>query len=86
MFFMEGKEIGKIINYFDHVGVAAIQLTGGIKLGDTIRIVGGDSDFTEVIDSIQVEGKNVESAKKGEGIGVKISAKARKGYKVFLVK
>lgn len=83
---MEGKQIGTVINFFEHVGVAAIQLTGSLKLGNTIRIVGGDADFTEVVDSMQVDGKGVDSAKKGDGVGVKISEKVRKGYKVYLVK
>jgi translation elongation factor EF-1alpha len=83
---MEGKQIGVVSNYFDHVGVVAIKLTAGLKLGDTIRIVGGDSDFTDVISSIQIQHEKVEKAKKGDEIGVKISEKARKDYKVFLVK
>ena len=80
---MEGKQIGIVVNYFDKVGVVAIKLTANLKLGDTIRIVGGDTDFTEVIDSIQINNKNVESAKKGDDVGVKISEKVRKEYKVY---
>ena len=83
---MKSKQIGIVVNFFEHVGVAAIKLAGKLKLGDTIRIVGGNIDFTEVIDSIQIEGKNVKSGKKGDGVGVKISEKVRKGYKVYLVK
>jgi len=86
MFLMEGKQIGVVSNYFDHVGVAAIKLTAGLKTGDTVRIVGGDKDFTEVVDSIQIQHEKVEKAKKGDEIGIKISDKARKGYKVFKVK
>jgi len=82
---MEDEQIGVISNFFEHVGVAAIKLTDEIKIGDTIRIVGGDKDFTEVIDSMQIHHKNVESAKPGDEIGIKISDKARKGYKVFKV-
>ena len=55
---MEGKLIGEILNYFEKIGVAAIKLIGDLKLGDTIRIVGGDKDFTEVVDSMQIDGKN----------------------------
>ncbi len=82
---MEGKEIGRVFNFFEKVGVIAIELTDSLKLGDTIRIVGGDADFTEVIDSMQIEGENVEKAKKGDRIGIKISEKAHKGYKVFKI-
>lgn len=82
---MKGKEIGVIFNYFEKVGVIAIELKDKLKLGDTIRIVGGDSDFTEVVDSMQIDGKNVESAKKGARVGIKISEKVHKGYRVFKV-
>lgn len=82
---MEGKQIGTVFNYFENIGVVAIELAGNIKLGDTLRFVGGDTDFIEVVDSIQINGKNLESAKKGDKIGMKISEKVRKGYKVYRV-
>jgi putative protease len=82
---MEGKQIGTVFNFFERVGVIAIELTDSLKVGDTIRIVGGDKDFTEVVDSMQIEGKNVEKAKKGEQVGIKISEKVHKGYRVFKV-
>jgi putative protease len=82
---MEGKLIGEVFNFFEKVGVIAIKLTDKLNLGDSIRIVGGDVDFTEVVDSIQIDGKNISSAKKGDDVGIKISGKARKGYKVYRV-
>ena len=82
---MAEKQIGVVSNFFDHVGVAAIKLTTGLKVGDSIRIVGGDKDFTEVVKSMQIQHDKVEKAKKGDEIGVKIKGKARKGYKVFKV-
>lgn len=75
--------MGEVFNYFEKVGVIAIKLTAPLKFGDTIRIVGGETDFTEVIDSMQIEGKNVEKAKKGDSVGIKVSEKCHKGYKVF---
>ncbi len=82
---MEGKLIGEVFNFFERVGVIAIKLTDKLKLGDSIRIVGGDADFTEVVDSMQIDGKNIQAAKKGDDVGIKISGKARKGYKVYRV-
>lgn len=83
---MEGKQIGAVINFFEKPMVVAVQLTEPLKLGSTIRIIGGDKDFTEVVDAMQIEGKFVDSAKAGDGVGIKISEKVGKGYKVFLVK
>ncbi|MHA1693805.1 MAG: hypothetical protein ACTSUG_00980 [Candidatus Helarchaeota archaeon] len=82
---MEGKQIGTVINFFEKPMVVAIELLDELKLGDTIRIVGGDVDFTEVVDSMQINGKNIEKAEKGQGVGIKVSEKARKGYKVYKV-
>jgi len=81
----EGKLIGKITHYFGNIGVAVIELTDSLKIGDTIRIVGGEIDFEQVVDSMEVDHKKVEKAKKGDGIGLKISQKVREGYKVYKV-
>ncbi|GAI01524.1 unnamed protein product, partial [marine sediment metagenome] len=68
----EGKLIGKITHYFGNIGVAVIELSDTLKVGDNIRIVGGETDFTQIIESMEVEHKKVEEAKKGDSIGVKV--------------
>jgi U32 family peptidase len=85
-FNMEGELIGRVFNYFEKAGVAAIELDDSLKLGDTIRVIGSGSDFTEIVDSIQIDGKNIEHAKKGDRVGIKISERAGKGAKVYRVK
>ena len=79
------KEIGVVSNYFEHVGVIAIKLVAGVKVGDKIRVVGGDVDCEYVLESMQIQNKAVKSAKKGDDVGIKISGKARKGYKVYKI-
>jgi putative protease len=82
---VKSKEIliGVVSNYFDHVGVAAVKLKNGLKKGDTIRIVGGETDFEQTVDSMQIQHKAVLEAKKGDEIGIKLDEKVRKGYKIF---
>lgn len=80
------KEIGTVSGYFSHVGVAAIKLSGDLKVGDKIHIKGYTTDFEQKIGSMQIEKKNVKQAKKGHHIGIKVSEKVRPGDKVFLVK
>lgn len=77
------KEIGVISNYFDHVQAAAIKLKTALKVGDTLHIKGGEVDFEQKIDSMQIDRKDVKKAKKGDEIGIKVEQKVRKGYKVF---
>lgn len=80
----EGKLIGKVTHYFSNIEVAVIELSDGLKVGDTIRIVGGeDTDFTQTVKSIEIEHEKVEKAKSGESIGLKVDQKIREGYQVY---
>ncbi|KKS21663.1 MAG: Translation elongation factor-like protein [Microgenomates group bacterium GW2011_GWC1_41_8] len=81
----EGKIIGKISHYFGHISVAVIDLSDTLKIGDTIRIVGGETDFTQAVTSMEVDHKKVDSAKKGDSVGFKVDQKVRDDYKVFKV-
>lgn len=79
----EEKPIGKITHYFGNIGVAVIELFNTLKAGDSIRIVGGETDFTQAIDSMEVEHEKVKEAKKGASVGLKVEQKVREGYKVY---
>jgi len=79
----EGKLIGKVTHYFGNIGVAVIELEDSLNVGDTIRIVGGETDFTQTVDSMQIEHKPIEKAKAGDSIGLKVSQKVHEGYKVY---
>ena len=80
-----GKEIGIVSNYFEHVNAAAIKLTAPLKKGDVIRIKGGETEFEQKIESMQLDHKKIESAKKGDEVGILVKQGVRKGYKVFKV-
>ena len=81
----EGKLIGKVTHYFSKIGVAVIELSDTLKVGDTIRIVGGETDFDQVIESMEIEHQKIEIAKAGDLVGLKVSQKVRDGYKVYKI-
>ena len=81
----EGKLVGKVTHYFGNIGVAVIELSDVLKVGDTIRIVGGITDFTQEVESMEIEHKKTETAKTGDSAGLKVSQKVREGYKVYKV-
>lgn len=81
----EGKIIGKITHYFDKIGVAVIELSEKLKVGETIRIIGGEMDFEQEVESMEVEHEKVQEAKKGDGVGLKVSQKVHEGYKVYKI-
>jgi len=80
---VEGKLIGKVDHYYGNIGVAVINLTDDLKVGDTIRIVGGETDFNQVVDSLEAEHEKIKIAKPGSSVGMKVNQKVREGYKVY---
>ena len=82
----EGKLIGEVTHYFDKIGVAVIKLDAPLKVGDNIRISGGEStDFNQEVESMEVEHEKIKKAKKGDEVGLKVKEKVREGYKVYLL-
>lgn len=79
----EGKLVGKITHYYGHVGVGVLELTDTLRVGDTIRVVGGQTDFTQTVESMEVEHEKVEVAKPGDSVGLKLDQKAKEGYRVY---
>ncbi|MDD5760478.1 MAG: translation elongation factor-like protein [Candidatus Pacebacteria bacterium] len=82
---MEEKLIGKITHYFNKIGVAIIELTDGLKKGDRVHIKGHSTDFEQDVSSMQIDRQDVEKAKKGDAIGLKVDQKVKEGDEVYLI-
>ncbi|QQG43322.1 MAG: hypothetical protein HYW45_03945 [Candidatus Daviesbacteria bacterium] len=79
------KVIGKVVHYYDKLGVAIIDLeTGGLKMGDQVKFKHGEEEFTQKVESLQVDHENVESVKKGDSFGVKVDNPTKPGTEVYL--
>lgn len=84
----QGKKhfVGKITHYFDNVGVAAIKLVSELKVGDEIVIIGKTTGIVNSkINSIEMNRKQIQKAKKGNEVGIKIS-KVRNNDEVYVIK
>ena len=82
---MEEKEIGKITHYFGKIGVAVIELKGGLKAGDKIHVKGATSDFEQAVGSMQIDHQEVPEAKQGDSVGLKVNESVRQGDLVFKI-
>lgn len=79
----EEKPIGKVTHYYGGIGVAIIKFNREIKVGETIHFKGPHTDFTQKIDSMQYDHKDIESAKKGQEVGIKAEQKVRESDEVY---
>jgi len=82
---MSETQIGRIDSYFARIGVAGITLTGALRVGDQISIKGHSTDFTQTVDSMQIEHEEVQQAGPGASVGVKVSDRCRVGDLVFRI-
>ncbi|MFH1186842.1 MAG: hypothetical protein V1697_01565 [Candidatus Levyibacteriota bacterium] len=81
---MKKDLIGKVIHYYDKIGVAVIKLDKGLKTGDKIKFVKGDHEFEQIADSIQLEHEQISEGKKGDEIALKVDKEAGSGTLVYI--
>lgn len=78
--------IGKVTHYYDKIGVAIIDLKKGkLKVGDEIKFKQGEEEFTQKIDSLQIDHNEVEKVKPKDQFGLKVSQATKPGTLVFKV-
>lgn len=78
--------IGKVTDYFAKIGVAALVIENGeLSLGDTIHFIGHTTDYEQKVASMQIEHQAVDSAKTGDGLGIKVKDRVRHGDKVYKI-
>lgn len=80
----KGKQIGEITHYYNNIGVGVIALKGKIAAGDSIVIAGRGNEFEQAVSSMQVEHKEVDSAKPGDDVGLKVDQAVKPGDLVYL--
>jgi len=78
------KLIGKITHYYNGIGVGIIELSDKLKKGDTVHIKGKSADFEQIIDSMQIEHDQIDQAKKGDVVGIKVKERIKEGDEVYL--
>lgn len=83
---MAEVKIGKIEDYFAHIGVAAITVENDtIRVGDTLHVQGHTTDVTFTIESMQIEHESVQEAGPGSAVGIKVPEKIRSHDVVYKV-
>ena len=82
---MKEERIGVISHFYNNIAVAAVVMEGELGVGDTIHIKGHTTDFVQKVESIQLEHRNINQAKKGENVGISLKEHAREHDVVYKV-
>lgn len=79
--------IGVITHYYSHLSVAVIQINKGtLAVGNSIHIAGHITDFSQPVDSMEYEHKNISSAPAGQSVGIRVNNPVREHDIVYLIK
>lgn len=77
--------MGKVIHYYDKIGVAIVKLEKSLKVGDRVKFVKGDNTFEQTVESMQIEHNTLSEGKRGQEVGIKVNGVAKEGTLVYLV-
>ncbi len=83
---MVEEKIGVVEHFFNKISVAAIKLTDGkLTIGDTIHIVGTNTDVKETVSHMEINRVSVTTAKAGDAIGIKTLNRVRERDVVYKI-
>jgi len=81
------ERIGVVTHFYNHLSVAILKLESGVlRVGDTIHIKGHTSDFTQLVDSMEVDHVHVNEARPGQSFGLRVKDHAREHDVVYKAK
>jgi putative protease len=78
-------EVGRVTHYFTRISVAVIELKAPLAVGDRILIKGSTTDLEQVVESMQIEHKDVQRAEAGQSIGLKVKDRVREKDMVYKI-
>jgi putative protease len=79
------KQIGRVTHYFTRLGVAVLALDDGLTVGDTVRIVGRTTDFTQTVSSMEVEHRKLQEVGPGADVALQVDERVRMGDVVYKI-
>ena len=78
-------EVGRVTHYFSHLNVAVLALTGDLKIGDTIHILGHVTDFSQPVGSMEINHHKMTVVKPGDDIALQVVEPVREHDQVFKI-
>ena len=79
------KQIGRVTHYFKRIGVAVLDLSDGLQVGDTVHFKGHTTDFTQTVGSMEIEHQKVQSVGPGADVALRVDEDVHEGDSVSRV-
>jgi len=79
----EYTKVGRIEHFYSKAGVAVVEVSAPIKKGDKVLIRGGTTNLSQVVESMEVEHKQVNEAQAGQRVGLKVAERVRENDMVY---
>ena len=83
---LKEKPIGKVVHWYDKLGVAVVKLNKALKVGSQVKVRRGEQEFTDTVTSMQLDHKSVKAGKKGEEVAIKVSQQVKEGAEIYAIK
>jgi len=81
-----GERIGVVTHFYGAPSVAIVKLeTGTLRIGDTIHFQGHTSDFSQRVESLQIEHAAVNEVGPNDDFGIKVVQHVREHDVVYKV-
>ncbi len=81
------ERIGIVTHYYNHLSVAILKLEKGpLRVGDVIHIKGHTSDFSQPVDSLEIDHAHVNEVRPGQSFGLRVKEHAREHDVVYKAK
>jgi hypothetical protein len=81
-----GERIGVVTHFYGEPSVAIVKLESGtLRIGDTIHVLGHTTDFSQRVESLQVEHAAVDEVGPDDDFGVKVAQHVREHDVVYKV-
>ena len=77
--------IGKVTHYYNRISVAVVELVGELRVGDQIAILGHTTEFTQPVESLEIEHHKIQIAEAGQEVALKTWEIVRSGDLVYKV-
>lgn len=82
---MADKKAGTVSHYYDKIGVVIVDLDESVSIGDSIKFSGKSDEFSQTLESMEIDHEKIKKAKKGESVGIKTDQKVKEGDTMYLI-